>query len=130
MSDRRFVDTRVTKIWLTEDAILVIEFKPNLPVTKEDMEEITKIRMTTCEFNACLPVLLDISNLQMASIGVLKYGKQRDRTRFTKVLALVVNSHISRIVGNLFLHYYTPPFPIRLFSDRKQAKKWLEEYDR
>ena len=41
--------------------------------------------------------------------------------------ALLVESALSRMIGNIFLTINKPDVPVKLFTNEQEAKKWLME---
>jgi hypothetical protein len=55
------------------------------------------------------------------------YSKREGSVRRTSKIALVMNSYISRVIGNLFIGLCKGDTPIRLFTDEDTAVNWLKK---
>lgn len=45
--------------------------------------------------------------------------------RLASKVAVLVNSSLSQILGNLFIRFSKPPYPTKIFSQEEKAAKWL-----
>ena len=68
----------------------------------------------------------------LSDISLLKSTKRDARDYLAKNAiaagaAILTNSPISKIVGNLFLKFNKPDFPSKLFTDKEKALAWLRE---
>jgi len=46
----------------------------------------------------------------------------------TQALAIVSTSPLSRMVANLFFSFKPPKYPMKMFSNEAEAKKWIIQY--
>ena len=70
-------------------------------------------------------VLVDSRGLKsMSAAARRRYGVH---TGGAVALAIVIDSPVSRIIGNFFLRFNSPAYPSRLFTDIDAARAWLEE---
>ncbi|EJF51854.1 hypothetical protein SapgrDRAFT_0095 [Saprospira grandis DSM 2844] len=68
----------------------------------------------------------------LSDISLLKSTKREARDYLAKNsiaagAAILTNSPISKMVGNLFLKFNKPEFPSKLFTDREKALLWIRE---
>jgi len=68
----------------------------------------------------------------LSDISLLKSTKRDARDYLAKNsiaagAAILTNSPISKMVGNLFLKFNKPEFPSKLFTDREKALLWIKE---
>lgn len=68
----------------------------------------------------------------LSDISLLKSTKREARDYLAKNAiaagaAILTNSPISKMVGNLFLKFNKPEFPTKLFTDREKALAWIKE---
>ncbi len=45
-----------------------------------------------------------------------------------KAVALITSSHVTRMVANLFLGFKPPDYPVKMFSNEKDAINWIKQY--
>ncbi len=46
----------------------------------------------------------------------------------TKAMAIITSSPLSRMIANLFFGFRAPSYPVKMFTDIKAAKEWIQEY--
>lgn len=73
------------------------------------------------------PVLIDMRNLRSVTKEAREYMAGKGAELITAG-ALLINSSLTRILGNIFLQINKPPRPSRLFSDKEEAKAWLKQF--
>lgn len=111
---------------IDEDSILNIEFLPNSYHTLQkalDNLEMEK-RLFGDNDYYCLTIV-DIRNIVGVSKEVRALAKTEVITKNHEAFALIINSALSRLIGNFFLGINKPKVPIKLFEDKESAKKWL-----
>lgn len=75
-----------------------------------------------------LPMLADISAQKMASKEIREYLATEEVTKNYKAGAIVANSILAKIIGNLFLTFNKQPFPTKIFTDEAAAVAWLQQF--
>lgn len=48
--------------------------------------------------------------------------------KVVKAMAMVSRSPLGRMIANLFFGLKPPPYPVKMFSDEKEAREWLRQY--
>lgn len=103
----------------------------------DDLEEI-KNYIETCNIfisdYAPIASLVDIRSVKGSTQEIRDYlSSDPTIKKSTIALAFWIDSGISKTLGNTFLKFDTPPYPIKLFTDRDKAIDWLKyktkEYD-
>ncbi len=46
----------------------------------------------------------------------------------TKAMALITSSHITRMIANLFFGFKPPSYPVKMFSNEREATNWIKQY--
>jgi hypothetical protein len=74
-----------------------------------------------------LPLLSDIRQIKSASREAREIFTQPDSevARSISGMALLVNSTVSRVIGNFFLGFNKPIFPTRIFTNETASRRWL-----
>jgi hypothetical protein len=49
-------------------------------------------------------------------------------TDITKAMGIISSSPLSRMVANLFFGLKPPAYPVKFFSNEKEAKEWIKQY--
>lgn len=74
---------------------------------------------------ARVPVLVDMRGLQSQTREAREYFMQEEAARVSAAVALLVDSPLSRLLGNFFLLRGAHRVPTRLFTEEKAAVRWL-----
>jgi hypothetical protein len=118
------VRTRVLKIWLREDGIVQNVVDPGAEITLADLREglagIDKVSKGQRR-----PLLVDSRNL-----------KSMDRNARQKIaafeeitsIAILIDSAVSRMIGNVFLATNKKSYPARLFTSETEAVEWSKGF--
>lgn len=75
-----------------------------------------------------VPVLSDLRQVTKTNKEVRGIFASEYITRCCKATAIIVSSGFSKVIGNIFLMANKPPYPAKLFTDPKKAKKWLKQF--
>ena len=118
-------ETEKIKFNLRPDNIVSIECRPNSTMTLEDGKMSTKVVGEIVNGNP-LPLLCDLTNVVKMSQDCRKHFAGPEHARVFSRCALIVNSPISKIIGNFFLGANMPLKPTRLFTSVDEGLKWLK----
>ena len=55
------------------------------------------------------------------------YYASEDGSRYTKRLALLVGSDLTKMLANFFFRFHKPSYAMRMFTDEAEALAWLAE---
>lgn len=120
--------TKTARIWLEDDGIVRVI---NLPRSETRLKEaIQNVHATEIFGDEKRPVFIDISRIKSASRGAREYFAGSEASKRTTVMAILVGSSTSRVIGNFFLGLNKPKYPIKLFCSEKKALDWLKSYDK
>lgn len=123
MSGELFETTAAT-IRVRDDGILHVVARPGTRFDGPLTEELFATYESVGTGGPFL-VLNDIRGVASSSPESRDLASSDRSTALHTALALVVDSRISRMMGNLFLTLSRPKFPTRLFSDEDAATRWL-----
>lgn len=118
------IENDFVKFWF-ENNILFSQFQKgtelNLNGIKQSIELREKISQGQKQY-----WLYDITNLKTVTKEVRDYAEKygQDNLNCTAVL---VNSHVTKFMFNTYLKLNKPKFPMRVFSSKEEAVKWLQE---
>jgi len=71
--------------------------------------------------------VIDITNSSITSSESREYN-QRVLPEIFKAIAFVSQNALGKMLVNLYLGMQSPPFPIKVFSNDKDAKAWIAQY--
>ena len=119
--------TRTATIWLDADGILRIITFPGVEDTIED----AKNNVATCARftgDKQRPMLVDMRTLKAQSRDVRAYYTGPESQKIICAAAVLVDSPISRIIGNFFLGFNKMDLPTKLFRSEDEALTWLKGF--
>ena len=118
---------RVAKLRLGEDGIVRIIHVPGAEVTLEDCKE-TMAAYLRLNKGKRLPLFVDTKKMKSFSREARKYFSGDEAANVASAAAIVVDTPVSRVLGNFYLGVSNPHLPSRLFSSENEALEWLKGY--
>lgn len=121
------IKTRTNNIYLDDDRIIRCQLSSGSEIKAEDIkEDFAVFSKLIGDKNA--PVLLDLRGIKSVTREAREYVSSPESMRFMSVLALLIGSPISKVVGNFFLGINKPPYPTKIFTSEAKALAWLKEF--
>jgi hypothetical protein len=120
-------ETRTGRTWLDADGILRIVTFPGVEDTMEDAKQ----NVALCAKFAAgkrRPILIDMRTLKAQSREVRAYYNGPESKKLLLATALLVESPMSRMIGNFFLGFNKTDVPTRLFKSEAEALAWLKGF--
>ncbi|EJF54347.1 hypothetical protein SapgrDRAFT_2691 [Saprospira grandis DSM 2844] len=119
--------------WLLDNGILEIRTVGDKNKSKEiSLEEIVygvEVQQRLLEEEQQKIILLaemsSMSKLSKSAKDFLKTEEGRKLNDFTLANALLVSNAFSRMLGNMLVGVVKSDYPVRIFSNREEAIKWL-----
>ena len=109
----------------TEEGILISRVKENEYETLADARQNAAALMKLKGADATLPLLVDFSKASGQDAETRKFYAE-ESVKWTHRVALLVNSPVARVMGNIYMGLNKPLVPTRLFTDEKEALAWLK----
>lgn len=119
------IEIPTAKMW-REEGIVFVKFIDKLDMTLEKAQEGVRTRLKLSG-GISYPVLIDMRGIKSVTREAREYLAD-EGAKLIKAGALIVGSPLNRTLGNIFLWVNKPKVPTRLFTDEKEALKWLEQY--
>ena len=124
--------------WLLDNGILEIRTTGDKNKSKEvSLEEIVygiEVQERLAEEKQQKIILLaemsSMSNLSKSAKAFLKTKEGRALNDVTLANALLVTNAFSRMLGNVLVGVVKSEYPVRIFSNREEAMKWLLSFRR
>ena len=124
-SEIKIIRTRIADVWMDSEQTTHMHFKPTNRHNIEDAREVVSAHNSLTE-GVKTPVLADLRNVTTgANRQARKYYTLEESCRSKLGMAMLVQSPVQRMLGNLFVKINKPPYPTRLFSDEEEALIWL-----
>lgn len=119
--------TRSARVWLGDDGVVHLRPLANREQDLEDaMENVAAVG------RACAgepkPLIVHFEEAAPQTAECRAYYTSEAATRAVSAVAIVTNSMLGRIIGNLMIGMSAHGAPIRLFDGDKQALAWLRAH--
>lgn len=127
--EAEIIDLSTSIVWM-ENEIVMIEAKPDVEATLEDAERNFKSaseRFNINEKNKAL-ILCDIRQSRPLSKEIRDYYVTEEVVNQTKAFAFIIAAPLSKMIANLFIGIRKPPIPLKMFTDKFKAVKWLNQF--
>jgi hypothetical protein len=121
------LESKVFKTWL-EDGICKTFVKPNSEIVLEDAKENTEMVKKICS-NIPYPLLVDLRNIKSISKEARDHFSMRNRKPMVSAIGMLINSQLSKIIGNFFLGLNKPVVPTQLFNSEEKVLEWLHQFE-
>jgi hypothetical protein len=122
----KVIETSHGRTWL-EDGIIRTVSNPNIEHTLADARKNVEIFFKLAN-GIKRPLLSDISNVKSVSREAREYFAGEETAKVISAIGLLINSPVSRVIGNFYLSLNKPPFPVKLFISEKKAIRWLKTF--
>lgn len=122
----KIMDTPYVHYELKDD-LLIATYKKNLKLNLEIVKEIVRSRL---ELIGNKPTLVLILNQGVTSMDkkARDYLSSPEGVSGIIASAIVLDSAFGSFLGNFFVAVTKPKIPVRIFSSRPEALKWLQKY--
>ena len=116
----------IVKMWI-HNGIFLAYFKPKATIDINAAKEILDTRIALCN-GKTRPALIDVTNLLSISKEARDYLASEAGRKYINAAAIIVNSAVQKIMGNIFLKVHPHPFPTKIFKTQEEGLTWLEQY--
>jgi hypothetical protein len=113
--------------WMGEDGIARTKVKKGSEVKLEHAQENSAV-VNSFYVDRKFPLLIDARGIKSISRDARNFFTTNGRATNTLAFAIIIDSSVSKVVGNFFLGINKPAVPTKLFSDDKSAVKWLKQF--
>ena len=115
--------------WMGDDGIVRTKVKPMAEVTlKEALENSKAVNSFIQQTKKKYPLLIDSRNIKSITKEARDHFAVRNRETSINCFAVLIDSPLSRIIGNFFMGLNKPSVPAKLFTNEKDALEWLQQY--
>jgi hypothetical protein len=116
-----------------EGDLLEVRFKPGIKLDVPGLEEIIAERQRLCPDGALrvLTVFAPETDFDMA-VMTLDHYRNKGLEPCTQAVAMAAGSDMNARMASIYFSYYPQKFPLRVFVQEADARKWLADgvYDR
>jgi hypothetical protein len=110
-----------------KDGILYFTYLAGKTIHIDVAKEIVQQRLKYTN-NTPYPLLVTYEGLRAMDKDSRDYFAAKQGVEGVLAAALVVNSVYTQFFGNMFLRITQTSIPSKLFTDRQEALKWLEQF--
>lgn len=112
--------------WMGEDGIVRTKIKPGSEVSVEHARE-NSIAVNSLYTGKKFPLLIDSRGIKSMTKDARNHFTTKGRETYTTAFAIVIDSMLSRVIGNFFMGINKPAVPTRLFDNERDAEIWLKK---
>lgn len=113
--------------WKGEDGIVRTKIKKGAEVTVEYARE-NSDAVNSLFTGKKFPLLIDSRGIKSMSREARNQFTTKGRETSALAFAIIIDSPVSRVIGNFFMGINKPAVPTRLFDNEIEAEKWLKPY--
>jgi hypothetical protein len=116
-----------SSITVDENNIFHFDYHHSVDITLED----AMIEIAFCAEvggGEMVAALVNITHAKSVNQEARKYYSSEDAERVYKAVALIVNSPVSKMLGNFFIGLNKPPMPLKLFNSEEEGVAWLKGF--
>ena len=123
------IETPVASLWIDEEKIIHIRFKATDQHGLEEARIVVSAHNQLASGKSCA-VLADIQEVTVGADRAARvHYVSEESSKYKLGMAMLVNSPMQRMIGNIFFKLNRPPYPTRLFSQQTDALQWLRELE-
>lgn len=112
--------------WMGEDGIARTKVKAGSEVKLEHAKE-NSVVVNSFYIDRKFPLLIDSRGIKSISRDARNFFTTNGRKTNTLAFAIIIDSSISKVIGNFFLGINKPGVPTKLFLDESNALEWLSK---
>jgi hypothetical protein len=120
-----FKENQYLKCWI-ENGILYGVYTTDY-IDLEIAKICAGLRIDVCNGNY-YPALADVRSVKSATKDAREYLASEHGTSFIVATAMIISSSVNKILGNFYLQINKPKIPAKIFTNKKDAIKWLSQY--
>lgn len=127
------VNTRITEVrleyaqvWLESDGIVRMFYHEDTKIDLDKAIEVGAALLAVCQGKS-RPLYADARNIRAVSREGREYWAS-ERIAKWSVAAATRNTPLLRALGNLYIKFQNPPYPLRFFASEAEAIKWLKGF--
>jgi len=124
---KKILDTPYVHFELQDDDVLICTYKKGSKLNLDMAKEIVKARLELMNYE---PTLVLVYNQGVVSMDkkAREYLASDDGVKGVIAAAIVVGSPFTSFMANFFVSVNRPKMPVRIFSNAKDALKWLQKF--
>lgn len=121
------MDLRAFTLWLSENNIFRFHMKEFVEFNIEDAKQLIE-SMEVLGKGKKYPMLTTIGSFVSSDTEVKKFMSQKKNNKYVSANAILTNNIGYKIGTNLFIKFYKPEIPAKLFLKESDAINWLKKF--
>ena len=115
-------------IYLEEGVVYGI-YREGVSIDLNAAKKIVEDRKIASDYSL-VPMFVDVTNVKVLSKEARDYFGSEEGSELLSASAIYTNSRLSAFLANFLIrvNLHKTIIPVRLFTDRKKAIKWLQQY--
>lgn len=113
--------------WMGEDGIARTKVKKGSEVKLEHAQE-NSVVVNSFYVDSKFPLLIDARGIKSMEREARSFFTTNGRQTNTLAFGIIIDSSISKVVGNFFMAISKPRVPTRLFLNEEAALEWLQKF--
>lgn len=119
--------TKAYTTWMGDDGIARTVVRPDAEIGLKEARENTEIIFSLYSGKK-FPLLVDSRNIKYITKEARDHFSIKNRDTVVTSFAILIQSPLSRVVGNFFMGINKPSVPARLFTKESEALAWLKKF--
>ena len=111
--------------WRGEDGIVRTKVKQGAEVGIAEAKENSVAVNSYSVGREKFPLIIDSRGIKSMTRDARNQFSTKGRETFVTSFAIIIDSPLSRVIGNFFMGINKPAVPTRLFDNEDDAKAWL-----
>ena len=124
---RPAIETPTTVICVRDDGIVLVTLKQGAEVTLEAANE-NDVATKKLVGERSFLLMVDIRAARAITREAREFFADPEVRKHTIAQAFLIDSGVSKVLGNFYLRVNKPPFPTKLFTSEESAVAWLNEH--
>jgi hypothetical protein len=123
----KVIELKAYTTWMGHDGIGRTKVKPLSEVTINDAKE-NSMAVNSLSNGNDFPLLIDTREIRSITKEARDFFSMNNRESHVIAFAILIDSPLSKIIGNFFMGLNKPRVPVRLFTSEKEAISWLQSF--
>jgi hypothetical protein len=119
------VDLRAYNTWMGEDGIARTQVKDGAEIVLEDAKS-NSVAVRSLVGPEKFALIVDTRKIKSITKEARDYFSLNGRESRVIAFAILIESPLSRIIGNFFMSLNKPRVPVKLFNSEAKAIEWCE----
>lgn len=112
---------------LDEQGILQVDFGPRGRLTRKAQQIVYEQHIKLAP-NIKSPILVRCDYMLSTDREAERYASSEEIIAVIKAMAFVTKTPLANHLGEMFMWFSRPPYPVKLFTAEEKALEWLQQF--